>query len=108
MSHDPLEIKSAQLGSPSGIDFKVTKVILPYWPFYLISLISGFLIALFIIKTSPPLFEVKSKLLIKKESDQVSSDRDMIQVEMFNNEKVIENEMEILKSRGIVGKSLIL
>lgn len=104
MSHDPLEIKSAQLGSPSGIDFKVTKVILPYWPFYLISLISGFLIALFIIKTSPPLFEVKSKLLIKKESDQVSSDRDMIQVEMFNNEKVIENEMEILKSRGIVGE----
>lgn len=104
MSKDPLEVPHDQLQGSSGIDLKIGKIVLPYWPLYLGSLIIGILIAFFIIKTTNPVFEVKGKILIKNDQDAVSSDRDMIQVEMFNSEKVIENELEILKSRGIIGE----
>lgn len=103
MSKDPLEIPQDQLQSAAGIDLKIGKIVIPFWPLYLGSLIIGVLVAFFIIKTTNPVFEVKGKILIKSEQDAVSSDRDMIQVEMFNSEKVIENELEILKSRGIIG-----
>ncbi|MBM3427720.1 MAG: polysaccharide biosynthesis tyrosine autokinase [Bacteroidetes bacterium] len=103
MSTDPLEVQKDQLQGAAGIDLKIGKIVLPYWPLYLGSLIIGVLIAFFIIKTTNPVFEVKGKILIKNDQDAVSSDRDMIQVEMFNSEKVIENELEILRSRGIIG-----
>jgi hypothetical protein len=62
MSKDPLEVPHDQLQGSSGIDLKIGKIVLPYWPLYLGSLIIGVLIAFFIIKTTNPVFEVKGNI----------------------------------------------
>jgi uncharacterized protein involved in exopolysaccharide biosynthesis len=75
-----------------------------HWPLFVIGLAITFTAAFFYLKTVKPVYEVKATLLIKNEkksSDQQSTSHD---VDLLNNPRIIENEIEILSSKQLISQ----
>lgn len=78
----------------------IKRIILAYWPIYLISILISVLIAHNILKYAVPEYEIRAKILIKDQ--EKSSGKDFFEeMDMFSKQKNIDNELEIIASRLI-------
>ena len=75
---------------------------LPYWPLFLI-LLAGFLFgAWFYLRYASPIYETSATILVKDEKKGVDDANLMEQLDLFGSKKLVENEIEILKSRMLM------
>ena len=77
----------------------VRKVILPFWPVYLLTLIIAFLYSKFTLQSEMPIYEVKAKIVLQQDNSAEGAVIKELGVTEIQNS--IENEIQILKSTRV-------
>ncbi|WP_051664163.1 GumC family protein [Dyadobacter crusticola] len=107
MNKEPIVIVSspniARETQPQSISELLTKCIF-YWPVFVVSLSAALAIAFLYIKTTPPVYEVTAKLLIKDEKNASVEKTPLEKLNVYEKPKTVENEIEVLKSRELIGR----
>ncbi|MFZ4785875.1 MAG: GumC family protein, partial [Flavobacteriales bacterium] len=90
----------------SGFNLAETlrELFLPYWPMFLVSIVLAISLGYVYLKFTHPIYQVNAKILIKdnKKLGASANDELLEQLDLFSGSKVLENEMEIIKSRLIL------
>ncbi len=87
-----------------GFDFKSFFInCVRYWYLFVLSLLLCFVYAFYSVTYTSPIFRIESRILIDDNGGK-SSQRDLLDLDMFGSKKNIENELEILKSRTLISK----
>jgi len=103
----PLFYPHPQLQQEEEINIKelVFKYILNYWYLYIIFACLSLLSAYYYIKYTNPVYEVKSRLLIKEDNEKTSSPDDLLKgLKLFGASDNVLNEMHILSSANLMEK----
>ena len=83
----------------------ILKKYLFHWPLYLIGIGVFLTAALIYLHLTPPVFEVKTTILIKDEKKGQNPHYSALkEIDVLNSSKIIENEIEILKSKKLITK----
>jgi capsular exopolysaccharide synthesis family protein len=77
---------------------------LSYWKWFFISLTLALSFAFVYLKFQTPLFNIHSSILIKDEKKGLGQDDMLKQLDIFSSNKVVDNEIEILKSFSLMEK----
>ena len=77
---------------------------LPFWPLFAILIFFGLLGAWSYLKWATPIYGVSATLIIKDEKKGVDDARMMETINAFDSKKIVENEIEVIRSRGLVNK----
>ncbi|MDB5119086.1 MAG: hypothetical protein JWN56_304 [Sphingobacteriales bacterium] len=80
--------------------FEKLTMYLYYWPYFIVCVCICLGGAFFYLRSSVPVYTVRAKLLIKSEKNEIT--RGKGESSSNNSETVIENEIEILKSRSLM------
>jgi tyrosine-protein kinase Etk/Wzc len=75
---------------------------LPYWPLFIIMLILGVATAYLYIRYAVPVYQANASILIKDEKKGVNDSKVIDQMNLFGSNKIVENEIEMIKSRGLL------
>lgn len=75
---------------------------IPYWPMFLVLAILSFGAALAYIKITPKKYQSTASLIIKDEKKGNDDSRIMESLNLMGSKKIIENEIEVLKSRPVI------
>ena len=75
---------------------------IPYWPMFLILAILSFGAASAYIKITPKKYQSTASLIIKDEKKGNDDSRIMESLNLMGSKKIIENEIEVLKSRPVI------
>lgn len=89
----------------TGQGNKLVKVLTRYlyhWPLFLLVLVIALLLAFAYTRTLKPGYEVKATLLIQDEKKTPDQQTALKELNLASSPKIIENEMEILKSRDLM------
>lgn len=73
-----------------------------HWPLFVIGLLLTLTSAFVYLQKSLPLYEIKATLLIKDEKKTSDQQSAFSQIDPLNSSKIIENEIEVLKSKQII------
>ena len=74
----------------------------PYWPLFLFFLVMGGIAARFYLKYQIPVYESTATILIKDEKKGEDDSRIIESLNLLSTKKIIENEIEVLKSKGLM------
>jgi capsular exopolysaccharide synthesis family protein len=77
---------------------------LPYWPVFAALLAISLLVAYCYLKYTLPVYESTASLIIKDENKGVDDSRMTEAINMFTTKKILENEIEVIQSRGLMRK----
>jgi capsular exopolysaccharide synthesis family protein len=78
---------------------------LRYWYWFALSITLCCTAAYFYLQYTTPIYEVKAVLLIKDEEKGMSSSSDILaELDIAGGNKLVENEIEVLHSRTVIGK----
>lgn len=86
-------------------DFNLKEVIykyLSYWKWFAISLFLALVAAFVYLKYQVPVYKVHSSILIKDEKKGLGGDDMLKELNLFSSNKVVDNEIEILKSYNLM------
>lgn len=86
-------------------DFNFSEVFykyLSYWKWFILSFTLATVAAFFYLKTQTPVYEVYGSILIKDASKGLGQEDMMKQLDIFSGSKVVDNEIEILKSYDLL------
>jgi len=75
---------------------------LPYWPLFLITLAIAIAGAWLYMKVATPIYEVSAAIMVKDEKKGVDDANLMEQLDLFGSKKLVENEIEVIKSRMLM------
>ncbi|GAA4400290.1 tyrosine-protein kinase [Nibrella viscosa] len=90
---------------PIKSDFQVTlHHYLKYWRWFVFSLLIALLAGYVYLLYATPLYKVQSSLLIKDENKGISEENVLKELDFFTPKRVIENEVEILRSYTLMEK----
>lgn len=96
--------KSKKASSSEGlIEFLVFRF-LPYWPVFAGLIVICVTAALTYIALTPPVYETTATILIKDEKRGVENHEVMESFNILSSKKIVENEIEVIKSRTLVGE----
>jgi tyrosine-protein kinase Etk/Wzc len=87
----------------------IKRVILPYWPVYILTFIGAYFLGKYQLSKESYVYEVYGKVLIKPELSSGKGQQVLEDLDMFASTKVVDNELEIIKSRMLsaeVAKSI--
>ncbi|MBS1632945.1 MAG: P-loop NTPase, partial [Bacteroidetes bacterium] len=76
----------------------------PYWPLFILLLSIAIAGAWFYLKYQTPLYVTKASLLIKDQNKGEDEARIAEALNQLSSKKIVENEMEVLKSKDLMGK----
>lgn len=91
----------------TGQGNKLVKILLRYlyhWPLFLLALVVALSIAFVYSLTLKPGYEAKATLLIQDEKKTPDQQTALKELNLASSPKIIENEMEILKSRDLMAR----
>lgn len=74
------------------------------WPWFVLSLVVTLVAGYVYLLYQPPVYNVKASLLIKDEKKGMTGESLMKEMDLFTSSKVVENEMEILKSYTLMDR----
>src|ERR1700712_777365 len=80
---------------------------LPYWPFFLILLVVSLSLAFIYLKVATPVYESTASILIKDEKKGQEDSKMEELLDLFNTKKIVENELEILRSNDVINEVVI-
>lgn len=73
------------------------------WKWFLISVVFFLLLGYLYVELSTPVYKIESDLLIKDNKKNVGSSNDLLKdLNLFSSDKIIDNEIQILKSKTII------
>ncbi|MEP7256828.1 MAG: Wzz/FepE/Etk N-terminal domain-containing protein, partial [Flavitalea sp.] len=75
---------------------------LPYWPLFIIMLLVGILGAYLYIRYKVPVYEASATILVKDEKKGIDDSQIMESLNLFGGKKIVENEIEIIRSRTLL------
>jgi tyrosine-protein kinase Etk/Wzc len=75
-----------------------------YWPLFLLTLLTAVGLAYLYVRAQNPTYEVKATLLIQDEKKSPDQQSALKELNLSNSTKIIENEIEILKSNALVSR----
>ncbi len=78
---------------------------LPWWPLFAILIALGFGASWIYLKYATPIFESSASLLIKDQKKGLDDSNIMESLNLFGSKKIVENEIEVIRSRSIKGSS---
>ena len=76
----------------------------PYWPVFIAFLIISLCAAWFYLRVTPPKFEIEASVLIKDDKKGTSDGQTITSMEQINRKKIVENEIEIFRSRNLMSE----
>src|SRR6201996_7958280 len=77
------------------------------WKWFLLSVIVFLALGYLYGKLSTPLYKIETDLLIKDNKKNVGGSNDLLQdLDLFSSDKIIDNEIQILKSKTIVERAV--
>ena len=80
-------------------------VYLRYWKWFVFSVILSLALAYVYLKLATPEYKIETDLLIKPDKSSSNSSNDLLQgLDLFTSDKIVDNEVEILKSKDILEK----
>jgi tyrosine-protein kinase Etk/Wzc len=74
----------------------------PYWPLFLVLSFLVFGLSFFYIQYAIPKYQATASLIIKDEKKGNDDSRIMESLNLLGSKKIIENEIEVLKSRPVI------
>jgi tyrosine-protein kinase Etk/Wzc len=77
---------------------------LPYWPLFIALAFLALASAWAYLKWATPVYEVTATLIIKDENKGVDESRLTESINAFASKKIVENEIEVIQSRGLMKK----
>ncbi|WP_028524711.1 GumC family protein [Runella limosa] len=78
---------------------------LRYWYWFVIALAVALGAAFFYLQYTTPIYKVSASILIKDEKKGMGGTNEMLkELDLFNGNKIVENEMEVLKARSLMEK----
>ncbi len=77
---------------------------LPYWPLFAILIPIALFGAWIYLKTATPIYEASATLIIKDENKGVDDAKMMDAIDAFDSKKIVENEIEVIRSRFIMNQ----
>lgn len=80
---------------------------LPYWPLFLFMLIICIAGAWAYLRYATPIYETSATILVKDEKKGVDDANLMEQLDLFGSKKLVENEIEIIKSRMLMHEVVV-
>jgi len=80
---------------------------LPFWPFFLILIALSLTLAFMYLKVATPIFESSASILIKDEKKGQEDSKMEELLNLFDTHKVVENELEILRSNEVLNEVVI-
>jgi uncharacterized protein involved in exopolysaccharide biosynthesis len=75
---------------------------LPYWPWFLVSAFFFSVLAIAYMRYAKPLYQATASLIIKDEKKGNEDSKLMESLNLVASKKIIENEVEVLKSRRVI------
>lgn len=89
-------------------DFNLKLFLLKYlrhWYWFVLALVVALGGAFFYLQFTVPIYKVSASILIKDEKKGIGGGNEMLkELDLFNGNKIVENEMEVLKSRSLMEK----
>jgi capsular exopolysaccharide synthesis family protein len=97
-----------QESSLTEIVNSIRKHFVSYWRMYLVSSIIGLLSAVIYLRYASPIYVAQAKILVKSENKSlgIGTGGDGAELDLFGNGKVVDNELEIIKSRPVIGEAI--
>lgn len=77
---------------------------LPYWPLFATLFLAGLVLAKIYLWSATPLYEATASLIIEDENKGVNDAKMTEAINPFDSKKIVENEIEVLQSRAIMGQ----
>ncbi|RZK26011.1 MAG: polysaccharide biosynthesis tyrosine autokinase [Flavobacterium sp.] len=76
----------------------------PYWPIFLLMVLLAIGSAWLILRIKHPVYEAQATLMIKDEKKGIGEAKMMEGLDLLSTKKIIENEIEVLKSRKLLSQ----
>jgi len=76
----------------------------PYWPLFVMVVPISLFVAWIYLKTATPVYEATATLIIKDENKGVDDAKMMDAIDAFDSKKIVENEIEVIRSRFIMNQ----
>ncbi|HEX9511603.1 MAG TPA: polysaccharide biosynthesis tyrosine autokinase [Puia sp.] len=80
---------------------------LPYWPLFLILFVFCVSGAWLYLRYATPIYETSATILVKDEKKGVDDANLMEQLDLFGSKKLVENEIEVIKSRTLMHEVVV-
>lgn len=96
-----MQVKNTAINNETLFSRLLEKYV-PYWPLFLILAICSFSAAYAYIKITPKKYQSTASLIIKDEKKGNDDSRIMESLNLMGSKKIIENEIEVLKSRPVI------
>lgn len=74
---------------------------LPWWPLFAILIVISLISSWFYLRYATPIYQASASLLIKDQKKGLDDSNLMESLNLFGSKKIVENEIEILRSRSI-------
>ena len=102
MNRSSLENEDFDLVEESNLFSEIGQRYLPYWPIFAVLIIIAMASGYFYIKYATPIYETSAKLLVKDDKKGVDASKVLEALDVFGEKKIVENEIDILKSWPIM------
>lgn len=106
MNEDRILISPISEIKGGNADFNFRETLSRYlfhWPLFLLVMLVALGMAFLYVRYSEPLYDIRAKLLIKDDrKEQPQAGNDLKRMDVFGSSKIIENEVEILRSRKLI------
>src|SRR5690349_846431 len=77
---------------------------LPYWPLFTILILFAGIGGFIYLRYATPVYATSATVLIKDEKKGLDDSKIMESLDIFSQNNIVENEMEVLQSRGLMNE----
>src|SRR5947209_12112816 len=99
---------NAEVNDQKEYDVNLLETLLTYlrhWKWFILSIVLSLLLGYAYIRLGTPEYKIETDLLIKDNKNNVNGQNDLLKdLNLFSSDKVIDNEIQILKSDAIIEK----
>ena len=97
-----MDTHNSNTANQESLFVKMLAKYLPYWPLFILFAFLSIVSALLYLRYSTPMFQATASLIIKDEKKGNEDSKLMESLNMISAKKIIENEIEVLKSRTVI------
>ena len=97
MENDDFEVTEE-----SNLFTEIGQKYIPYWPIFALLIVIAMASGYIYLRYATPIYETSAKLLVKDDKKGVDASKVLDALDVFGEKKIVENEIEILKSWPIM------
>lgn len=97
-----METAKQNISKEESLFVKMWTRYIPYWPLFIVFAILSITAAVIYLRYTTPMYQATASLIIKDEKKGNEDSKLMESLNMINAKKIIENEIEVIKSRTVI------